>query len=623
MTNRTRTLVGTALAGLGLGVAIFVFYLLVYRVRHYPAPVGFDAPWYVWRADFVAARGLGPVGTAVRPGYALLAAVLGSAAGTSQLELQVVLPFVLVSVLALGAGSFFDSAFGGGRWAWIVTAGVAGLFLGATRLVGENVSNLLFMALAAGALACLCRRVEGRRGLAGCVLLLVAAGLSHWIFLAVLGVVLGVLAVLCVPESVRQRRAGVPMWRTETGLVAAAGAWTGGAMAVLIAGILRAPFQTVEIREDPRRYVPKLRTDLARLVLPVSGPLMAAGAWDLEQVRRPARSRFGLRLLLAWTLVAAVGIVAGVVWKGIPPHRSLALWVGLPGVVLFAAAVVRAAEWLRSRRGRWAGVAVAVLGVAVAGVIGGAAWYGQGPGVWISPVALRQAEAAAAYVEQLPAGQPFVFLVSSAGKAGVLSVALKERTIRVALPPERQPDAYVFVGDARDVLSGRRTPLGPRMTDATSEYWDAVRTVLPTRPPVLVLRGMAEKQFREATEQLGATVIAPGVALIQGLPPNGPLSLAPPPRLVPPLRLGLLRGALLLVLLGVAGGGWAIVILGADAPVHTLVGMAPAVGAAGVILAAVMPARLGVGAGGGVGIAVLVAVAAAGWIAARVAGRSS
>lgn len=623
MKSRTRSLVETALVGLALGLAVFVFYLLAYRVRRYPAPVGFDAPWYVWRADFAASQGIGPAGTAVRPGHALLGAVLGAVTGRSQLELQVVLSLVLVPVLALAAGSFFVAALGGGRWGWIITAAVAGPFLGATRLVGENVANLLFLALAAAGLACLARRVDGHRGLAGCVLLLVAGGLAHWIFLAVLGVVLAVLAALGVPESMRQRRTGVPLWDTESGLVVAAGAWTAGIMAVLIAGVLRAPFQTVEIREDPRRYVPKLRTDLARLFVPVSGPLTAAGAWALERARRPPRSRFGLRLLLAWTVVAAAGIAAGVLWKTTPPHRSLALWVGLPGVVLLAAAVVRGAEWMRSRRGSWAGIGVAVAGVAVAGGIGGAAWYGHGPGVWISTVALRQAEPASAYVRQLPEGTPFVFLVSPAGKAGVLSVALKERTIRMALPPERQPDLYLFVGDPADLLAGRRTPVGARTAEATAEYWEPVRTVLPRKPPVLILQAMAGEQYREAAGRLGARVIAPGVALLRGPPPARALAAAVPPRLVPSVRAGVLWGALLLVLLGLAGGGWAVVLLGRDAPVEALVGVAPAAGAAVVILVATVPARLGVGVGGWLGIALFVAVAGAGWIAARAAGRSS
>src|SRR5439155_2887279 len=71
----------TVALGLGLGLAIFVFYFLVYRTRHYSLPLGFDAPWYVWRAETVAATGLTQAGTAVRPGPPLLSGVLGSVAG--------------------------------------------------------------------------------------------------------------------------------------------------------------------------------------------------------------------------------------------------------------------------------------------------------------------------------------------------------------------------------------------------------------------------------------------------------------------------------------------------------------------------------------------------------------
>jgi len=30
-------------------VAVFLFYELIYRVRHFSLPLGFDAPWYVLR----------------------------------------------------------------------------------------------------------------------------------------------------------------------------------------------------------------------------------------------------------------------------------------------------------------------------------------------------------------------------------------------------------------------------------------------------------------------------------------------------------------------------------------------------------------------------------------------
>jgi len=405
-------------------------------------------------------------------------------------------------------------------------------------------------------------------------------------------------------------------------VVAATAVATAAAMVVTIAGILRAPFQTVEIQENPRRFVPKLRTDLSRLLWPVTGPVAATGAVALERVRTPPRSRFGLRLILAWTLVAAVGIAYGVATRKLPPHRFLALWVGFPGVLLLAAAVVRASEFLRARGGAVLSVAVAAAVVAGLAVIGAHAWYSHGPGVWLSPVAVQEAESAARYVGELPQGRPFVVLIGPLGRAGVLSPALKERTVRVALPPERQTDAHFFVGNPADLLAGRRTPLGPGLTDATNDYWNDVRTVLPRDPPVLIVRALAEKEYAEAVSSLRARVVAPGVALLRGPPPPAALSAASIPNPVPRVRSGLAWGLALIVLLFVAGAGWTVALAGFDAPAEVLAGLCPAVGAAVIILFGLAAAKLGVRLGGvggvatfsvatlsGVAVAVAVAVA--------------
>src|SRR5205823_12233091 len=106
------------IAAFVLGAAIFAFYLLVYRIRLFPVPVGFDTSWYVWRARYVGEHGLGPLDTAVRPGHALLSSVLGSVTGRSQLELASLLPLVLVSAFALAVGALVSMGLGARRWRW-------------------------------------------------------------------------------------------------------------------------------------------------------------------------------------------------------------------------------------------------------------------------------------------------------------------------------------------------------------------------------------------------------------------------------------------------------------------------------------------------------------------------
>ena len=87
------------------------------------------------------------------------------------------------------------------------------------------------------------------------------------------------------------------------------------------------------------------------------------------------------------------------------------------------------------------GVAVVIGGAVVATALLAAsglyAWYASGaPKPWMTQEALREARVMAAWAEQTPASGPLVVWVSPSGPAGTLSAALKERTLRAALPPD-------------------------------------------------------------------------------------------------------------------------------------------------------------------------------------------
>src|SRR5438552_515599 len=155
----------TALAWAGgslvLPVAIAGVYLGLYRAKGYRLPVGFDAPWYVWRASFVSSHGLGPLGTSTRPGSEVLAAVLGGLAGRSQFTIAVLLGPVLSGVFALGLGALLWSTLGEDRRRWLAAVVVGGTVLGATRLVDENVASLLFLCLLLASLTLLVAAAAG------------------------------------------------------------------------------------------------------------------------------------------------------------------------------------------------------------------------------------------------------------------------------------------------------------------------------------------------------------------------------------------------------------------------------------------------------------------------------
>jgi hypothetical protein len=322
-------------------------------------------------------------------------------------------------------------------------------------------------------------------------------------------------------------------------------------------------------------------------------------------------------VLAAWALVAALGVAFGV-WSGrLPPHRFLALGVAVPGAVALATAVAVAARavggWFERGR-RAATVLVSLVTVCLVAAPGAAAWYRHGPGVWLDGAALQQASVASAYSNGLPAGQPFVVLVGPLGGAGVLSIPLKERTIRVALTPDRQGDLHLFVGEPEDLLAGRRTVFAGSATDrAALPYWTDVRTVLPLRPPVVILQRFAPGQFERALHDLGATEIGPGAALLQGPPPTLPLEPAPLQAPVPTIESGLIWAAVILALLGLAGLGWTAMLVGPHLGPEVAVALSPAVGSAVLMLAAIPVARAGIGVGGAVGVAFFVGLSLVGW----------
>src|SRR5262249_45050420 len=125
-------------------------------------------------------------------------------------------------------------------------------------------------------------RDGARWAFVGSVVLMAAAGLAHWLFLAVFGLILAGAVVLLTPRA-RNRLLARDMkwWETEAGTLASAGLWVGGLMAASVFGLLRAPANTIQLKEDPSRFVPKLTNDASRLRLWLLGPVAAAGGWLL------------------------------------------------------------------------------------------------------------------------------------------------------------------------------------------------------------------------------------------------------------------------------------------------------------------------------------------------------
>jgi len=446
-------------AALGVGAVFlgtFLLYFLVYRVRHFSLPLGWDTPWYVWRADYVGHVGIGLLDTASRPGHALLSATLTSLTGIPSLRMEVVLPFVLVGMLALVVGAL--AAAGTGRqewWRWAAAAAVSGMTVGTTRLVGENVSNLMNLLFVLVGFLLLIRFVAdpaapGWRGFAGALVLLAAAALSHWLFMPVVALFMAAWWLLALPASMRARRAGTPLLRTEAGALPAAGAAAGVATLVLIYPVLGSSFRTREIGELHSRYLPKFREDLDGMSAwavaaptAVGGYLVARPAAG-ERTDAPERGPF-LRMLGGWTLVCLVGMLVAAITLVVPPHRFLGLLVAMPMAVALAALVWTVGRWVARRSGRALGIGAAAVIVGLLTIPTVAWWYGpadtHGPEQWFEQGAFDQARSIETYLDSLPAGQQVVVGVGPRGSSGPISISLKERTVRAALSPQHQARA--------------------------------------------------------------------------------------------------------------------------------------------------------------------------------------
>jgi hypothetical protein len=589
-------------AAIGAAAVVFIalgtLFLLPYRVNDLDYPVGFDSPFYVWRSQMTASQGLDPIGT-VRSGTPLLMATIMGVTGENGFTAVVVVPVVLAGVAALGAAAMVRAGTGMGV-AWVpVVAVMTWIGFGRIGMIGGHHDNVMNAALVLPAFGAACAAAgAGGRGAVAVAILMAAAGLAHWPFYLYAAAVFVFALAIFAFFGLRSGRASMA---TPVRLLAALGA--SGAFTALT--FLAPPPGGGLIKLNPNllygRFLNRLRAPTRYLAV----PLAAGGAWAVLRTRvAPARSPARLLLVAILASWAVSMVAAGLVQLlGVPVAGSRLLNYFFVVPLLAGVFLVWASRWLIGRG--WLGVAGAMLLLLVAmTTFGRLAWEVERKRrPWVETEAISQAASAGAYLSRYAPEGRVVFVLSRRGPVERKRPGHRWHVLRTGLPADQVHRATWTSGSPSDYLA----PMGGGETVGTDG-----------EPVVIVLRRYNQAGFLEALS-LGAPVAAPGVAILEGPSPAAPLPAAPVPRAntSPAGLVGL--GALVAVLLLVAGSGWSVALLPPDAVVR--VSVAPGLGAASLTLVALGWDRLGLGLWGPRAFGPLVLCVAGGWAAAAWRGR--
>lgn len=587
-----------------LGVAaLAVLYLNPYVLRDIAFPLGFDATFYITRANQVSVVGLEQIGL-VRSGTPLLLAVLMAVTGLDAFTLVAWVPALLTGVAGLAAAAMLRAAFDVSRW-WIPVATVlTWTAFGKNTMVSVHLDNLLNTALILGGLAAAVASIRWGRGAAAAFLLFVTGGLAHWPFYA--------LAMAAfVPAVLLFARREAVAWLRGGRFPAVAGRLllpAVGSGAVVAASFVptRPGTQGINLVADllRRRFLVRLAEPFRYLAVPFAVGGVVAGVRLPPSPLPPAR-RFLLWLMGTWTAVTVVGGLLQL--AGLPTAGARLLNYLFPLAILAAAGLWGLVVWLRGREpgpARSAGLAAA--GAVVAAAVVGSfvlSWILRGDvAAWLGREAVTQVARADRYVTRVTPEATLVFVVGESRANRWWSITRSTLSPEAVLRAERAiafPDDYAALARGElDALSG----IEP----------DAV---------VLALQMFNRPLFARLAESGSDRVVAPGVAVLRGPLPAGPLGPPDVPRVSTAAQDVAAGSALVLLVLFVAGSGWAVALTRPDTVVRVC--LSPGLGVATIIVAALGWDLLSLpfDAPGGAGPAAV--AAAGGWIAAAVRPRGN
>jgi hypothetical protein len=533
---------------------------------------------YLWWERLAGEQGLSVVGT--RPGVPALALVLQGALGRTPVSATAALQVSLAVAAGLASAALVRRV--GSRTAWVLSGLLAGTF--AVHLAAGYLANLLQVCTFLVAATALGRGT--RRAAFVSAGLLAAGGLAHALFFLLgTAILLGTAALA---------------WRRDRAEAVRVGAAAIGSVGIVGAGLLSLlpgpPPRAVDTSKDAflRRaglagelrgaYLDRFVHRAARYVQWATVPLAVAGL--------RAADGFVLRFLATWGLATVAGVAASLVTGWLPADRFVTFGFAVP--ILAALGV----EWLTRRLSGRRVVATAVgAGLTVAMLAGAfVAWNRQEP--FLSEDEVETATAAGAIATGLDVGVPLAFLVNEPDTDVSFLATRAGNVIRAAMPPDRIRDVIVVVPPLTD---GRPSDQRRALELLTAADLRSAEDHAGRPAATFVLT-----PFDAVDEPEGAHVIAPDT---QGWGTRGF------ERLEASSGGGIAMSAVLVMaLLGVAGLGWALLVV--DDVLDALL-LAPAGGAAALVIAAIALERLGVSIDGAVGAWLVSAIAGGSGFAIR------
>lgn len=623
---------------------ITAFFLGIYRLVE--MPIGWDTARYLDQTNLVSRYGLREASDLVIPrpsqllssriGFPVSVLTLSSLLGVSTFKVAAVIPVVAATAAALAAGAFISYSLRRDVWDMVVVAAVVGTSTALVRLMfGTYTDNLIAASLFTAVLIPLLSAVRDGRGFIAAIALLAMGGLVHPAFYGFMLATLALVVVLYLPSSWRE-------WRREDASLVTTpavrlGLITGAASLLSAAGIyglLNANPSRVGLKR--KTFADKMAEDVPLYWFPVTAPLAALGVAGLaDKVRKAARTRaatgdgghrredsfstrFVFTLLMAWAGVAVAGLLGFYLGRAWPAHRFLAFLLPFPIFIGLGTLAVGRSLWAPGFR--VAGILVILAGLLGTGYL--ALWDFRAAArrgfEYLDVGKVQNATTAASYLQAagVPETAPVVFLITDIGPQPRLFIPEQAHIMRSALPPERIPHSYFYVGTAGNYLARRPTTLAndPREFNIVStRFFRSVQEVID-RHPVAIMLESYNPEFAQLARISPDRVVAPGVYVVEGPVLASPLPASPYPSAPQGWSQIILMGAAGLIALTLIGAGWALALLAPGVRPMEVIGVAMGFGFGALLLAGAAADFMGVRLVGVGGAMTAVGAAVVGWI---------